>query len=79
VAGSINVVGMRRQGLPSPHIDDVKWAYKQLYRKGLSFKQAVDSLRTRSDRPIVAELLAFLGSSERGIVPGRGDPRRGTI
>jgi UDP-N-acetylglucosamine acyltransferase len=79
VAGSINVVGMRRQGLPSPWIDDVKWSYKTIYRKGLSFKQAVDQLHTRSDRPIVAELLAFLGSSERGIVPGKGDPRRGTV
>lgn len=78
VAGSINVVGMRRAGMPGPHIDDVKWAYKLLYRKGLSFKQAVDHMRTRADRPIVAELLAFLGSSERGLVPGRGDPRRGT-
>lgn len=79
VAGSINVVGMRRSGMPGAQIDDVKWVFKQLYRRGLSFKHAVDAVRERADRPIVAEFLEFFESSERGIVPGRGDPRRGII
>jgi UDP-N-acetylglucosamine acyltransferase len=79
VCGSLNVVGMRRSGMPGPEIDDVKWVFKLLYRRGLSFKRALDEIRTRGERPRVAELLAFLESSERGIVPGRGDPRRGTL
>ena len=78
VAGSMNVIGMRRSGMPGEQIDDVKWVFKTVYRKGLSFKQAVDTLQARAERPIVAEFLAFFASSERGIVPGRGDPRRGT-
>ncbi|MGH0033303.1 MAG: acyl-ACP--UDP-N-acetylglucosamine O-acyltransferase [Myxococcota bacterium] len=78
VAGSFNVVGMRRSGMPGDQIDDVKWVYKTLYRRGLTFKQAVDEIRGRADRSIVAEYLAFFEESERGIVPGKGDPRRGT-
>jgi UDP-N-acetylglucosamine acyltransferase len=78
IAGSINLVGMRRSGMPSAEIDDVRWVFKTLYRKGLSFKQAEDELRTRADRPRVAEYLDFIAASQRGIVPGEGEARRGT-
>jgi UDP-N-acetylglucosamine acyltransferase len=79
LAGSLNVVGMRRSGMPGDQIDDVKWVFKVLYRRGLSFKQALDEIRNRSERPLVAELLEFFESSERGIVAGKGDPRRRTL
>src|SRR5256885_38110 len=36
IAGSINLIGMRRSGMPSEQIDDVRWVYKTLYRRGLS-------------------------------------------
>ncbi len=78
IAGSINVVGMRRAGMPSNDIDDVRWAFKVLYRRGLRPKQAVAELETRGDRPRIAELLAFIGASKRGLVPGVGQARRGT-
>ncbi|HXK21983.1 MAG TPA: acyl-ACP--UDP-N-acetylglucosamine O-acyltransferase [Myxococcota bacterium] len=78
IAGSINLVGMRRSGMPSAEIDDARWVFKVLYRKGLSPKRAQEELATRADRPIVAEYLAFLASSKRGVVPGIGEARRGT-
>ena len=79
VAGSIDLVGMRRSGMPHDQIDDVKWVYKTLYRRGLSYKQALAQLEERAaERPIVAEYLAFLGASQRGLCPARGDARRGT-
>jgi len=78
IAGSINVVGMRRSSMPSAEIDDARWVFKVLYRKGLSPKRAQEELATRADRPIVAEYLAFLASSKRGLVPGVGEARRGT-
>jgi UDP-N-acetylglucosamine acyltransferase len=78
VAGSINVIGMRRSGMPGPEIDDVKWVFKVLYRRSLSVKQALEEIRARADRPRVAEFLAFVDASQRGIVPGHGDWRRGT-
>ena len=78
IAGSINLVGMRRSGMPSAEIDDARWVFKQLYRKGLTPKAALEELRTRAERPIVAEYIAFIESSQRGIVPGVGEARRGT-
>jgi UDP-N-acetylglucosamine acyltransferase len=78
IAGSINLVGMRRSGMPSAEIDDARWVFKQLYRKGLSPQQALAELKTRADRAIVAEYVAFIESSQRGIVPGAGEARRGT-
>jgi hypothetical protein len=41
-------------------------------------KRAQEELATRADRPIVAEYLAFIAGSTRGIVPGEGESRRGT-
>ena len=78
IAGSINLVGMRRSGMRSAEIDDARWVFKVLYRKGLSPKRAQEELATRADRPIVAEYLAFLAASKRGLVPGVGESRRGT-
>jgi len=78
LAGSINVVGMRRVGMPGAEIDDVKWVFKTLYRRGLSLARARELLHERAERPIVAEYLAFLDASQRGIVPGEGSRLRGT-
>jgi UDP-N-acetylglucosamine acyltransferase len=78
IAGSLNLVGMRRSGMPGHEIDDVRWVFKILYRKGLSTKRAVEELRTRAERPIVAEYLDFIAATRRGIVPGEGEARRGT-
>jgi UDP-N-acetylglucosamine acyltransferase len=78
IAGSINLIGMRRSGMPSDQIDDVRWVYKTLYRRGLSLARAKEQLAERADRPIVAEYLAFLAGSKRGLCPARGEPRRGT-
>lgn len=78
VCGSYNLTGMRRSGMSHEEIDDVRWVFKTLYRKGLSPKQAREELATRSDRPLVAEYLDFLAGSKRGICPHRGDARRST-
>jgi UDP-N-acetylglucosamine acyltransferase len=78
IAGSLNLVGMRRSGMPHDQIDDVRWVYKTLYRRGLSLPRAVEQLEERKARPIVAEYLEFLASSKRGLCAARGDPRRGS-
>jgi acyl-[acyl carrier protein]--UDP-N-acetylglucosamine O-acyltransferase len=52
--------------------------YKTLYRRGLSLPRAVEQLEQRKERPIVAEYLAFLAGSQRGLCPARGEARRGT-
>jgi UDP-N-acetylglucosamine acyltransferase len=76
VAGSLNMVGMRRQGLSHEQIEDVRWVYKTLYRRKLSPPTALEALRERADSPMVAEYIAFIESSKRGLTRGHGHPKR---
>lgn len=76
VAGSLNVVGLRRSGMPADEIEDVRWVYKTLYRRGLSFKAAREALKDRAERPLVREYLEFIDTSNRGICAGTSDRRR---
>ncbi len=79
VAGSLNMVGMRRQGLTEDQIQDVRWVYKTLYRRRLPVRQAIDALKERADRPIVAEYVEFLETSQRGLCPGHGQTKRNPV
>ena len=78
VAGSINLMGMRRSGMPHAHIDIVKSVYKTLYRRGLSLKRAIEELEKRAGEPLIPEYLEFLRGARRGLCPPLGDSRRGT-
>jgi UDP-N-acetylglucosamine acyltransferase len=79
VAGSINVVGMRRQKLPQEDFDDVRWAYKTLYRRGLPLSAALEVLRQQAQRAIIAEYVIFIERSKRGISPGHGQGLRNSL
>lgn len=72
VAGSINVVGMRRGGMSRDDIDTVKWVYKTLVRSRLPPKAALEVLRERANQPLVREYIEFIESSKRGICVARG-------
>ncbi|MEM7229955.1 MAG: acyl-ACP--UDP-N-acetylglucosamine O-acyltransferase [Planctomycetota bacterium] len=76
ICGSINIVGMRRSGMSSDDIAQVKWVFSTLYRRNLSLKGALNAIRERADNPLVAEYIEFLEGSQRGICRGRGDDRR---
>ncbi len=67
---------MRRQGMSTDEIEEVRWVYKTLYRRKLPPRLAFQALKEREDRPLVAEYIAFLESSKRGLCPCRGDPKR---
>jgi len=75
-AGSINIVGMRRQGLGHEFIDHVRWIYKTLYRRGHTIERAVDVLRERVEVPIVAECIEFIETSRRGICKAEPQAKR---
>lgn len=78
VAGSINLVGLRRSNASREMIDDVKWVYKTLYRRGLPLKRALEKLKERSDRSIIQEYIEFIEHSERGICSAHSKPVRST-
>jgi UDP-N-acetylglucosamine acyltransferase len=78
LAGSINLVGMRRNGLSTAQIATVKWIYHTMYRTGGTPQQALPALEARADDPLVAEYIAFIRASKRGICHGAGRSTRGT-
>jgi UDP-N-acetylglucosamine acyltransferase len=69
--GSINIIGMRRQGLTHDQIDDVRWVYRTLHRRGLTLANAVTVLQERADRPMVREYITFIEGTRNGLVTAR--------
>jgi len=72
VAG-LNVVGMRRAGLPPSERQAVRRVFKSLYTAGLNRSQALAALDRESLEGPAAELADFVRSSARGIC-GFGTP-----
>jgi UDP-N-acetylglucosamine acyltransferase len=65
----INSEGLRRRGFSAESIDQVRRAYKTLYRSKLSFDEARQAIRDQAQSvPEVAVLSEFLASTERGII-----------
>ena len=64
-----NNEGLRRRGFSTDDIAAVRRAYKMLYRRGLSLEDARAALASAAaEAPLLATLVAFLSTSERGIV-----------
>jgi UDP-N-acetylglucosamine acyltransferase len=67
VAG-VNVVGMRRAGMPATDIDAVRRAFHIIYREGHLIPFALAKVEQElGSNPAVAELVAFIRASPRGI------------
>lgn len=73
VVHGVNVFGMRRAGIPTAEIMGVREAFKRIYLGGTTVSAAVDKIeKDLLHLPAVAELVAFIRSSKRGICgPGR--------
>ncbi len=81
-AHGINAEGLRRRGFSNARIEEIRRAYRTLYRSGLTLQQALEALRTTqaalsggaaaADAPGAAAdlalLVAFLERVGRGIV-----------
>lgn len=70
--GGLNVVGMRRNGISSAHIDAVRRAYHILFREGNLLPVGLQRVENQlGDIPAVAELTAFIRGTKRGIAGTR--------
>ncbi len=68
VCVGLNVVGMRRAGIPAADRAEIKTAYRRLYRVAGSFSAALESLGGELQTPIGRKFLEFLQApSKRGI------------
>jgi UDP-N-acetylglucosamine acyltransferase len=70
----LNVVGLRRANFGAAERDEVKRAFKLLYRSGLNTKQAVEEAAKGEFGPVGREFFEFVANAgKRGIVQyGRG-------
>lgn len=74
-AHGLNIVGLRRAGLKSGGLANLKRAYRVLLRSGLSLTDALASLESLDD-PLVAQLIDFVRNSSRGFSHDKGKDRR---
>jgi UDP-N-acetylglucosamine acyltransferase len=65
----INTVGLQRKGIPESSIDELKQAYRVLFRSKLNTHDALSQARERQwTAPEVETLLRFVETSERGFI-----------
>jgi UDP-N-acetylglucosamine acyltransferase len=68
----INAVGLRRAGLTGPERDEIKRAFKLLYRSGLNTSQAVEQAKASDFGSLGRELFDFVANAgKRGFVAYR--------
>jgi UDP-N-acetylglucosamine acyltransferase len=65
----LNTIGLERRNFTSEVMDNLRHAYKVVFRKGLTLAQAIEQLEPLiSECPEVKTLVTFISNSERGIV-----------
>lgn len=62
----LNVVGLRRAGIPTPAVADLRRAYRLIYRSNLNLAQALKEVEQLPE-PLVHELVDFIAATRRGI------------
>lgn len=72
-AQGINVVGLRRAKIEASVREEIKQAYKFLYRSGLNVSQALEAMDKELHSPEVKHLVDFIRSSQRGICAARDE------
>lgn len=64
----LNVVGLRRNGIPQEERTAIKKAYRLLFRSGLARKQALEQIKAQASTEAEARIIAFVEASERGLI-----------
>ena len=73
VIQGLNVVGLRRAGLAAPVREEIKRAYKLLYREGLNVSHALEAISRDCNSAETKAIVDFVKGSERGICAGIGE------
>ena len=70
VIQGLNAVGLRRAGVPPEAREELKRAYRLLYREGLNVGHAVSAIEEACQSTQAKQLVEFVKSSKRGICAG---------
>lgn len=65
----VNIEGLKRRGFSSEQIENIKHAYKMLYRNGLSYSEAKTYIAEMAqEQPELKVFVDFFAQSTRGII-----------
>jgi UDP-N-acetylglucosamine acyltransferase len=71
----VNILGLRRAGFSPQDRDEIKRAFKLLYKSGLNTKQALEKAAEMEFGPVGREFFSFVAEAgKRGIVSYSADP-----
>ena len=72
-AVGVNILGLRRAGFGAAERDEIKRAFKLLYRSGLNLRQALERAAQSEFGPLGREFFEFVATArKRGIIAYRG-------
>jgi len=73
---SLNLVGLRRAGVPMASINALRQTFRILYREGLPISSALDRVEQEfGEIAEVAEVIEFIRTSKLGVNPARASDR----
>jgi UDP-N-acetylglucosamine acyltransferase len=75
----LNTVGLRRNGFTNDEINQLKAAYRLIYRSGLTWRQIQERLRSEFAEGPASQFATFFAVSTRGIVAERREPPAATL
>lgn len=75
----LNTIGLRRSGFGSDEIQQLKEAYRIVYRSGLTWAETLAALQASFQSGPAAEFHPFLKATHRGVIQERRMPRRATV
>ncbi|WP_347244880.1 acyl-ACP--UDP-N-acetylglucosamine O-acyltransferase [Thermogutta sp.] len=75
----LNQIGLRRAGFSTEAIEELKRAYRVIYRSGLLWNDVLEQLRINFSSGPAALFYQFLATTTRGIIPERRTPTGATL
>jgi UDP-N-acetylglucosamine acyltransferase len=75
----LNAVGLRRSGIDPARMQQIKDAYRVIYRSSLMWKEILEILRTEYAAGPAAAFYEFLSTTKRGILSERRMPPGATL
>lgn len=75
----LNTIGLKRKGFTPQSLMELKRAYRQIYRTGLTWNDVVSSLLEQFGDSPASEFSTFFAGGKRGFTPERRVPPNATI
>ena len=75
----LNLIGLKRRGFTPDDIQQLKRAYRIIYRQGLTWEQVLETLRTTFQSGPAAAFYPFLQAGQRGFVIERRTPAAAVV